>query len=79
MSCCEGLTEHYKDVKDDKYLRAAENFVDMIVESDYTIIGCCGCSTEMLDNSSVTQTNYSDDVMQETCVTVTFMKLCSKP
>ncbi len=78
MSCFEGLTEYYKYVKDDKYLRAAENFVDMIVESDYTIIGCCGCSTEMLDNSSVTQTNYSDDVMQETCVTVTFMKLCSK-
>lgn len=78
MSCFEGLTEYYKYVKDEKYLRAAENFVEMLVKTDYTIIGCCGCSTEMLDNSSVTQTNYSDDIMQETCVTVTFMKLCAK-
>lgn len=78
MSCFEGLTEYYKYVKDEKYLRAAENFVEMLVKTDYTIIGCCGCSTEMLDNSSVTQTNYSDDIMQETCVTVTFIKLCAK-
>jgi len=78
MSCFEGLTEYYKYVNDDKYLRAAENFVGMLTETDYTIIGCCGCSTEMLDNSSVTQTNYSDDIMQETCVTVTFIKLCAK-
>lgn len=78
MSCFEGLNEYYKYVKDDKYLKAIENFVDMLVKTDYTIIGCCGCSGEMLDNSSVTQTNYSDDIMQETCVTVTFIKLCAK-
>ena len=78
MSCFEGLNEYYKYVKDDKYLKAIENFVNMLVKTDYTIIGCCGCSGEMLDNSSVTQTNYSDDIMQETCVTVTFIKLCAK-
>ena len=78
MSCFEGLNEYYKYVKDDKYLKAIENFVDMLVKTDYTIIGCCGCSGEMLDNSSVTQTNFSDDIMQETCVTVTFIKLCAK-
>lgn len=78
MSCFEGLTEYYKFVKDDRYLQAAENFVEMLAKTDYTIIGCCGCSTEMLDNSSVTQTKYSDDIMQETCVTVTFIKLCAK-
>lgn len=78
MSCFEGLNEYYKYVKDDKYLKAIENFVDMLVKTDYTIIGCCGCSGELLDNSSVTQTNYSDDIMQETCVTVTFIKLCAK-
>lgn len=78
MSCFEGLNEYYKYVKYDKYLKAIENFVDMLVKTDYTIIGCCGCSGELLDNSSVTQTNYSDDIMQETCVTVTFIKLCAK-
>lgn len=78
MSCFEGLNEYYKYVKDDKYLKAIENFVDRLVKTDYTIIGCCGCSGEMLDNSSVTQTNFSDDIMQETCVTVTFIKLCAK-
>ena len=78
MSCFEGLNEYYKYVKDDKYLKAFENFVDMLVKTDYTIIGCCGCLGELLDHSSVTQTNYSDDIMQETCVTVTFIKLCAK-
>lgn len=55
------------------------NFVDLVVESDYTLIGCSGCTHELFDNSSLKQTEPApDEVMQETCVTVTFMKLCAK-
>ena len=79
MSCFEGVLELYKYTDKKDYLTAVINFADMVTESDYTIIGGCGCRGEHFDNSSVTQTNsVGDDVEQETCVTVTFMKLCAK-
>ena len=79
MSCFEGLLEYYKHTGNPEHLMAVENFVDMIVQTDYTLIGCSGCRHEFLDNSTVTQTEPATDVvMQETCVTVTFLKLCAK-
>ena len=77
-SCFEGLLEYYKVTGDKKYLAAVENFVDMVVKTDYTIIGCSGCTHELFDNSTEKQTEETDGVMQETCVTVTFMKLAAK-
>ena len=79
MSCFEGVLEYYKYTEDPKYLTAVENFVEMLIKSDYTLIGCSGCKHEYLDNSTLTQTEPATDVvMQETCVTVTFIKLCAK-
>lgn len=77
MSCFEGLLEYYRLKGGEKYFVAAKNFVDMVAESDVTIIGCCGCTHELFDHSAVTQTEPAKDfIMQETCVTVTWMKLC---
>lgn len=78
MSCLEGVLEYYKCTGERKYLTAVENFVDMVEKTDYTIIGCSGCTHELFDNSTEKQTEPTDEVMQETCVTVTFMKLCAK-
>ena len=78
MSCFEGLLEYYKVKGDENDLKAVVNFVDMVLESDYTVIGSCGCTHELFDNSTLKQTEYSEGVMQETCVTVTLMKLCAK-
>ncbi len=79
MSCFEGLLEYYKIMGNPEHLRAIEGFVAKVVESDYTIIGCSGCEHELFDNSTVKQTEPAQfDVMQETCVTVTFIKLCAK-
>ena len=79
MSCFEGVLEYYKTVGNPDHLLAVENFVDMLIASDYTLIGGAGCRHEFLDNSTLTQTEpASMDVMQETCVTVTLIKLCSK-
>ena len=79
MSCFEGLLEYYTVSEDTEHLKAVENFVEMIVKTDYTIIGASGCRHEFLDNSSLTQTEpATQEVMQETCVTVTFIKLCAK-
>lgn len=77
MSCLEGVLEYYRLTQDGKYLTAVINFVDMVVETDYTIIGCSGCKHELFDNSTKMQTEPAkEEIMQETCVTVTFMKLC---
>lgn len=76
MSFFEGLLELYRITGEMKYRTAFFNFLDAVIESDYTIIGCCGCTHELFDHSSVTQTEITPEVMQETCVTVTFMKTC---
>lgn len=77
-SCFEGLLEYYKVAGKAEDLQTVINFVDMVLESDYTVIGSSGCTHELFDNSSVKQTEYTEGVMQETCVTVTLMKICAK-
>ena len=79
MSCFEGVLEYYKTVGNPDHFLAVENFVEMLIASDYTLIGGAGCRHEFLDNSTLTQTEPATmDVMQETCVTVTLIKLCAK-
>lgn len=79
MSCFEGLIEYARVTKSEKYRQAAIRFGYKLLKTDVTVIGCCGCfNGEYFDNSAKTQTKQfsSKDIMQETCVTVTFMKLC---
>lgn len=74
-SCFEGLLEYYYVTKEEKYKTSVINFANKILESDFTIIGCCGCTHELFDHSTVRQANTDNGVtMQETCVTVTLMK-----
>ena len=77
MSCFEGVLEYYRVTGIEKYKEAAINFAKKVIESDITIIGSAGCEHELFDNSARTQldTEY-DGTMQETCVTVTWMKFC---
>ncbi len=75
MSFYEGLIAYYEATGEEKYLEAAEKFIEAVQKSDITIIGCAGCTDEMFDHGAVTQTKYSDVVMQETCVTVTWMRI----
>ena len=78
MSCFEGLLEYYRITKEEKWLRAVINFADKVKESDITVIGCAGCMHELFNHAAEAQTDTDyDGVMQETCVTVTWMKLCS--
>ena len=75
-SCFEGLLEYYYVTGEEKYKISIINFANKILESDFTIIGCCGCTHELFDHSTVRQANAAgvDPRMQETCVTVTLMK-----
>ena len=74
-SCFEGLLEYYRITGEEKYKTSILNFADRILESDFTVIGCSGCTHELFDHSSVRQANTTNGkIMQETCVTVTLMK-----
>lgn len=77
MSCFEGLLEYYRVTGIEKWRVAVENFARLVAASDITIIGCAGCTHELFDHSAVRQLDTSEEgVMQETCVSVTWMKLC---
>lgn len=76
-SCVNGVLGYYKVTGNKRYLDVAIDFVDKVIATDYTMIGCSGCTEENFDNSSERQTIYSDKIMQETCVTVAFMLLCA--
>ena len=77
MSCFEGLLELYRVTGIEKYRVAVENFVELVRQSDVTVLGSCGCKHEFFDHSDKTQTDVTNTFLtQETCVTVTWMKLC---
>ena len=79
MSCFEGLIEYYRVTGNEKYRIAAANFGKKVIESDVTIIGCSGCTHELFDHSAWRQTDDNfKGIMQETCVSVTWMKFCSQ-
>lgn len=78
MSCFEGLLEYALVTGSQKHMTACVNFTKAVMESDVSVIGSCGCTHELLDHSAVRQTAFEPGVMQETCVTVTWMKLCSR-
>ncbi len=78
ISCFEGLLEYYRVTGIEKYKIAAINFGKALIESDVTVIGSCGCTHELLDHSKARQTAFYPGEMQETCVTVTWMKYCAQ-
>ena len=79
MSCFEGLLEFYRVTGIEKYKTAVINFAKRVIASDITIIGSSGCTHELFDNSSLNQLNTKyGNVVQETCVTVTWMKYCNQ-
>ena len=74
-SCFEGLIEYYRVTKDERYRTMALNYAYRMIKTDFTVIGCAGCTHELFDHSSARQTDRSlKGIMQETCVTVTIMK-----
>ena len=78
MSFFEGVLAYYQATGEKAYFRAVLNFFEAVAETDLTMIGCCGCTHELFDHSAVRQTEPSGNIMQETCVSVTWMRLCAK-
>lgn len=79
MSCFEGLLEYARAAGEEKWGRAAVNFAHRVLNSDITLIGSAGCTHELFDYSRLRQADPAfTGIMQETCVTVTWMKLCGQ-
>ncbi len=79
MSCFEGLVEYYRITGIEKYKEAVINFAEKVRENEISIIGCSGCTHELFDNTRLSQVdpNFAG-IMQETCVSVTWMKFCGQ-
>ena len=78
MSCFEGLLELYRITGAEQYKTAVINFAKAVIDSEVSVIGSCGCTDELFDHTKNRQTQKTEDIMQETCVTVTWMKFCSQ-
>ncbi len=78
MSFFEGVLAFYEVTGERQYLDAALRFAEKVAATDITLIGCAGCTDEQFDHAAVRQTKFSEKAMQETCVTVTWMRLCGR-
>ncbi len=79
MSCFEGLVEYYRTVGGEKHLTACKNFARRVLSSEVSLIGCSGCKHELFDNTRLHQVDPAfSGIMQETCVSVTWMKFCGQ-
>ena len=77
MSYFEGILAYYEVTEESSLLSLVEKFSDLVAENEITLIGCAGCRNEHFDHAAVTQANDvpKKTIMQETCVTVTWMRL----
>lgn len=78
MSFFEGVLEYYRTTGIEKYKTAFINFANLVIENELTITGGSGCKHELFNNSLLMQTREDGEIMQETCVTVTLMKMLSQ-
>lgn len=76
MSCFEGLCELYRVTGESKYLDAVVQFARSIRQNERMITGSAS-NQELWADGVRTQTAVLEQPM-ETCVTVTWMKLCSQ-
>jgi len=86
MSLFEGLVEYYRVTGNDRWKQAFMNLYQNIISKEITIIGNGGGDQpyhpavmgEGWDNTALEQTNPNIKRMMETCVGVTWLKLCSQ-
>jgi uncharacterized protein len=74
MSCFEGLCELYRATGKREYLDAAKKYAESIRDKERMIVGS-GSNQELWCDGAACQTETLEQPM-ETCVTVTWMKLC---
>lgn len=85
MSFFEGLLAYYEVSGKKEYFALVQEFAETVFANEITLIGCAGCTHELFDGAAVRQTESAqdregtfDELMQETCVTVTWMRLLAR-
>ena len=78
MSFFEGVLAYYELTKNEYYFKAVENFVEAVQNTEITIIGCAGMLGECFNYAVEKQTEEVEEPTQETCVTVTWMRLLTR-
>ena len=78
ISYFEGVLAYAEATDDERLIQAVLAFADAVAKTDITVIGCAGCTHELFDYSAEKQTEPSEIIMQETCVTVTWMRFCAR-
>ncbi|MET6996700.1 beta-L-arabinofuranosidase domain-containing protein [Chitinophaga defluvii] len=74
MSCYEGLCEMYRATGDTSYLLAVLGFAHSVLKNERMIVG--SASNQELWSDGVRQQTEIMQQPMETCVTITWMKLC---
>ena len=75
MSFFEGVLAYYEVTREEKYCELVKKFVEDVYETERTVIGGIGGREELFDDFYVHQTEEQPTIVQETCVTVTWMRL----
>ena len=78
MSFFEGVLAYYEETGEEKYFNSVLSFVDSVQKSEITLIGCAGMNEECFNNAVDKQTEKAEKATQETCVTVTWMRLLTR-
>ena len=80
ISYMEGVLAYAVATSNEELADLAEKFWDSIYENEITIIGSAGCRDEHFDHAIQTQTKKFPNkyIMQETCVTVTWMRFSER-
>ena len=78
MSFFEGVLAFYEVTGERRFLDAVLRFAEQVNDTEITLIGCAGCTHELFDHAAACQTRFIEKPTQETCVTVTWMRLCAR-
>lgn len=78
MSLFEGLLAYYEVTKNEKYINLVKKFVENSYSMERSVIGGLSGAHELFDNFYINQTEKQPYIVQETCVTVTWMRLLAR-
>lgn len=78
MSFFEGVLAYYEVTGEEYYFNIVKKFVEEVYATERTAIGGIGGRSELFDNFYKNQTEPQPIIVQETCVTVTWIRLLSR-
>lgn len=78
MSLFEGLLAYYEVTKNKKHIELVQKFVEDAFATERSVIGGLSGREELFDNFYIHQTEKQPTVVQETCVTVTWIRLLAR-